>query len=313
MQLRTLTRLSAAGALVLGIAGGVLTALAPAGALEQERIVLTEEGVSPYDYDPIIGNNPGANADASTTIDPTICSGVGCDLIPLTIEEPATADGGEFFVVIRLEWDTAEIPNVPVLGDTAVNDLDLWIQNDPLVEDAGPDEDGFAYKSAGISEPEQVNMYSPVGDWNVMVVNASGVNTGYRLTFEVITDDIPDGIFESLPPAFSGGAPPAPSTPTTIPASAFDVAPPPPVDIAPATPPLADTSFDSGFGETTSLEDQIAAAPSVQEIRPVSVTRPSAPSNLALLLWMVAFPFALLAIAGALLMRKQRTLLPALS
>jgi hypothetical protein len=312
MKLRTLTRLSAAAALVLGVAGGVLTVLAPAGALEQERVTLTEAGEAIFDFDPIIGNNPGANADASSTIDPTVCSGVGCDVIPVTIKEPPTAEDGEFFVTVHLEWDTAEIPNVPVLGDTAVNDLDMWIQNDPLVEDAGPDEDGFAYKSAGAAEPEQVNMFSPVGDWNIMIVNASGVNTGYRLRFEVITDDLPDNIFESLPPIFSGGTAPPVRPATTIPAPTFDVAPPPTVDITPATPPVADSSFDAGFGDAgESLEDQLAA-PEAVRIQPVAATRPSAPSNLALLFWMAAVPLVLVALLGAFVLRRQKGLLPGL-
>jgi len=311
MKLRTLTRLSAAAGVACLAIGGVLTVLAPAGALEQERISLSEAGEYVYDFAPIIGTNPGPTVDASMTVDSTVCSGVGCDVIPVTFKRPPTTDE-DYFVTVVLEWSTTEIENVPVQGDTAVNDLDFYVQNDPIVEDSGPDEDGFAYKSATAGMPERINMFSPEGDFNFFVVNYNGVNTGYRLKFNVITDDLPDSIFESLPPVFSGGAAPAPRPTTTIPAPSFDVAPPPTVDIAPATPPVADSSFDTGFGDGgESLEDQLAA-PEAVTIQPVAASRPSAPSNLALLFWMAAVPLVVVALLGAFVLRRQKALLPGL-
>ena len=308
MQLRTITRISAVLAVLLGVIGGVITVLSPAGALEQERVTLDGPGETIVDYGPIIGDNPGANADASTTIQPELCQATGCDVVPLTIKEPAgIGEDGDYFVQISLEWDTQEVNGVPVLGTFDVDDLDLWVQNDPLVEDAGANQDGFAYYSAGTHQPEQVTMYQPTGDWNLLIVNASGVNTGYRLRFDVIVDDIPSTIYESLPPQFKGGSFTPPTTVAPAPTT-FDAGPPPAVDIRPATPPAPDTAFGSAASsDAPSLEDQLAAPP--VHFKPASVSRPAPPSNLAILLWMIAFPLALLAISGALLLRKQRSLL----
>jgi hypothetical protein len=310
MSLKTITRLSTVLAILFSVIGGVVAFVAPgAGALEQDGVVLDKKGETVVDYLPLIGNNPGANVDASTTIGPETCQAAGCDMIPLEIKEPAGATDGEFFVHITLEWDTQEAHNVPVFGDYTLNDLDLWLQNDPLVEDAGPGEDGFTYYSAGSGAPEEVTMYKPVGKWNIFVVNASGANTGYRLKFDVIVDDIPSNIFESLPPQFRPQAP-APIPTTTIPPTDFSVEPPPTVTIAPATPPVADTSFDTAANEPT-LEDQLAAAPDVQTFKPVAASKPAPPSTLAIFLWMLALPLALIALFGFVLLRRQRGMLAA--
>jgi hypothetical protein len=306
MQLRTITRLAAVFAVLFGVIGGVVTVLSPAGALEKERVVLDKAGETVVDYDPIIGNNPGANADASTTIQPELCQATGCDVVPLTIKQPAgVGENGDYFVQISLEWDTQEINGVPVLGTYDVDDLDLWIQNDPIVEDAGANQDGFTYYSAGTHMPEQVTMYKPSGDWNLLIVNAAGVNTGYRLRFKVIVDDIPGTIFESLPPQFRSGSFTPPTT--AAPPPSFDVAPPPPVNIAPATPPAPDAAFTTPEGSGSSLDDQLAAPP--LKFKPAAVSRPAPPSNLAILMWMIAFPLALLAVTGTLLLRRQRSLI----
>jgi hypothetical protein len=295
-------------AIVLGVGGGVLLALAPAGALEQDRVTVDGPGEKVVDYGPIIGDNPGANVDASTTISPDTCAATGCDVVPLTIKAPpGVGEDGDYFVQITLEWDTQEANNVPVFGTFDIDDLDLWIQNDPVVEDAGANQDGFTYYSAGSHMPEQVTMYKPTGDWNLLIVNASGVNTGYRLRFKMIVDDIPSNLYESLPPQFHGGSFTPPTTTAPAPTT-FDPGPPPTVNIKPATPPAPDTAFTStGPGDHQSLDDQLAA-PSVK-FTPASVSKPAPPSNLAILLWMIAFPFALLAISGAILLRKQRSLL----
>jgi hypothetical protein len=309
MQLRTLTRLSAAVAAVLGVLGGVITVAMPgAGAFEQDRVVLDKGGQSHLDYDPIIGNNALTNVDTSTAINTDTCTAAGCDYIPVTVKRPAgLGPDDEYFVQIVLEWDTQELQNVPYLGTADTNDLDMYIQHDPVIDEAGPDEDGFNYKSAGSHMPEQITMYEPEGSWNIFVNNASGANTGYTLRFNVITDDVPNTIFESLPPQFSGGSFTPPTT--TPPTATLDVPPlQAPVDLRPSVAPAPDQSFDGG-ASTASLDDQLAAATPLAQVRHVSASRPSAPSTLALLLWMIAFPLAVLAGTGALLLRRQRGML----
>ena len=330
MTLRTISRTSGALAALVALLAAVLTIVAPgASGLEQPRVTLTPGGPKfTNEYFPLIGNNPGAQADASTTITTDVCTvATACDVIPLTIPDPQDED--DFFVAITLNWDTAEIPNVPVLGDTAVNDLDLWLVDDPFDEDAGPDEDGFHYKSAGASEPEYIQMYRPIGNFNLLVVNATGVNTGYRLTFEWTTDR-PPSIFESLPPAFSGGgstrpaatptAPAAPALPSASPVTDFeDVDPLPSLPTAPAPvstrPDLSagvtsspDRSFSSGFGDAPSLDQELAGPPT-QTFAPAAVVKPKAPRTVTLLLWLLVLPLALLAIGAAVLNRRRSGML----
>jgi hypothetical protein len=150
-------------------------------------------------------------------------------------------------------------------------------------------------------------MYEPEGKWIFYVVNATGLNTGYSLTCSVITDDIPSTIFESLPPSFSGSG--YLDTPTTTtPPPPVVVEPAPTVDIRPATPPQPDTSFTSVPSNDSALGDQLAAPP-VQRIVRAAATKAAPPSNLALLSWLVAFPLAVLALAGAVLLRRQRSII----
>jgi hypothetical protein len=329
MTLRTISRTSGALAALIALVATVLTFAAPgASGLEQPRVTLVPNQKLVNDYFPLIGNNPGATVDASTTVSTDICSkATACDVIPLTVPDPKDED--DFFVTITLNWDTAEVPNVPVLGDTAVNDLDLWIVDDPFNENAGPDEDGFHYKSAGTDEPEIVQMYRPIGNFNIIVVNATGVNTGYRLTFNWTTDR-PPTIFESLPPAFTGGGtrpapaatPAKPVTPLAAPVApiveddAAPLLPSVPVTAAQAPRPdlsagvtaTPDSSFSSGFGDAPSL-DQELAGPAAQPFVPAAVVKPKAPSNLTLLLWLLFLPLALLAIAAAVLNRRRSSML----
>jgi hypothetical protein len=326
MTLRTISRTSGALAALIALVATVLTFAAPgASGLEQPRVTLVPNQKLVNDYFPLIGNNPGATVDASTTVSTDICSkATACDVIPLTVPDPKDED--DFFVTITLNWDTAEVPNVPVLGDTAVNDLDLWIVDDPFNEEAGPDEDGFHYKSAGTDEPEIVQMYRPIGNFNILVVNATGVNTGYRLTFDWTTDR-PPTIFESLPPAFTGGGSTRPAAaPTPAP---FRPAAEPTVDLpdeAPLLPsvPVAaptarpdltagvtaapDSSFSSGFGDAPSLDQELAGPPA-QTFVPTAVVKPKAPATVTLLLWLLVLPLLLVAIAAAVLNRRRSTML----
>jgi hypothetical protein len=210
------------------------------------------------------------------------------------------------------------VKNVPALGDTAINDLDLWIVDDPFNPKAGPDEDGFHYKSAGTSEPELVQMYRPIGKFNLIVVNASGVNTGYRLTFEWTTDALPT-IFESLPPEFVSPVRPAFTPPTTAPAPAApaavdfggpDATPvvqpsaPAPIDLGAGASSTPDSSFSTGFGDAPSLDKQLKAPP-VVNFRPAAALKGPPPSAASLLLWLLALPLFVLALLAALLNRRR--------
>jgi hypothetical protein len=318
MELRTFSRITGAVGSACLVVALIVTLAAPGSAVEQPRVVAVKDQKVVKDYGPLIGMNQGAMLSPDLTINYESCSvDTSCDVIPLTVPDPG--DDEDFFLTITLEWETEEVKQVPVFGDTAVNDLDLWVTNDPLVPTAGPDGDGFTYHSAGLEEPERVTMFAPVGDFHVFVVNASGINTGYRLTFDYNTDLIPD-VFESLPPAFT----PSASRPQSAATPAAPVLPraPQPAPLsddvpaaapAPVKPNLAieggsrpDTSFSTFT--PTALEDEVAA-PEVQAFVPAALERAAPPSTAALILWMVAIPLLLLAAGAFLLSRRQANLI----
>jgi hypothetical protein len=321
MRLRTFSRIAGALALLLGAAGTGAFLLAPtAGGLEQDRIVLVPNGSQAHEYLFLIGDNAGTQADQSTFINEDVCANSTiCDMVPMTVPDPGNDD--DFFVVIRLTWESSEVPNVPLLGDTAVNDLDLYIQSDPIQKKSGPDEDGINYKSNGAAVGEVIQMYKPIGDWNIFVSNATGVNTGYKLTFEWRTDPIPT-VFESFPPEFAETGTvtrPAPAPVSITPAAPAVIEEPEPLaapvvqpaarpSLELASAPLPDASFSSGFGDAPSLADELQS-PTAALASPAAAVKPAAPSTLALVLWMLALPLALLAAAAWYLNRKRSELL----
>ncbi len=320
MSLRTTTRISAVLGVALLISGIAALFLSPsASALEKDRIVLGEDESVSVTYGPLVGANQGALIDSSTTINTDICTAATfCDVIPLTVKPPRTftLDDADFFVKITLSWDSMTIDNVPTEGDVDVDDYDLWIVNDPFVEDAGPDEDGFAYSSASLANPEEVQMYVPVGDWNILVNNAAGRSPSYTLDVTWSTTPYPTP-FESLPPEYTktGTLTPAkpslatPPRPAPRPSPVFDAPAPATLDLAPSTPPVADASFSDGFDDDGGLSDAIAAPPStVLDFTPVAAdASAAAPSALAMLLWMLALPLLLVALAGWFLQRRHAT------
>lgn len=312
MQLRTLSRLSAALGAALLLAGTVVFTTGPAAALEQDRIVLGEDEKVSVTHGPLVGANQGATVSPSMTMSAELCQTVTyCDAVPLTVSPPRTFDqeDAEFYVLVSLSWDTLVVPDVPLEGDTAVDDLDLWIVNDPFVEDAGPDQDGFAYKSASLAMPEVVQMYAPVGNWYLLVNNAAGRSLDYTLTVEWLTRPIPSP-FESLPPGFTSSSPPMrPSLSTPAPALGqpspiFDL-PAVPVNLRLPTPVVADSSFAEGFADGAGLDDQLAAPPAPLGDVDLAAERARPPSGLAVVLWMIGFPLLLLG-AGAMVLQRRR-------
>ncbi len=315
MSLRTFTRVTAAAGALLLVAGTVLFAARPAQALEKDRIVLGEDEKVTLAYGPLLGANQGAQIDASTTISTEICQlATFCDAIPLTVNPPRsfTEDDAEFYVIVRLTWDTLVVNDVPTQGDSGIDDLDLWIVNDPFDPKAGPDEDGFAYHSATLNVPERVQMYAPVGDWYLLVNNAAGRGLEYTLEVEWATSPLPTP-FESLPPGFTGGLPTSPVKPSLVTpppvapvaSAAFDLPDVPVPNLALPTPAVADAAFSDGFADGEGLSDQLAAPAEAIDISPASVRRPPPPSGLVLALWMVGFPLLLIAAGTAVLQRRR--------
>ena len=301
---------------VLVASGAAATVLAPsASATTQERATLQPDQTFELDYPALVGSGQ-----AQETVDPTIafdsatCESVTwCDTIPLTVAPPVTdLATSDYTIQIMLTWDTAVVA-VPVQGNADSNDLDLAIWDDPVDPTAGPDQNGIRAISATGNVPEQMTLVNAAGNFHIVVVNASGVNRCYHLQIAWKTQLLSTP-FESLPPDYSstgtlappgrlslGGSP----TPGNVPA------PVPSASGATVLPPLpsagADTSFTSvpasGFNSQLGNNTVISASPASakRDLRP--------PSNLALLLWLLALPFGLTAIGGQILLGRSRALL----
>lgn len=306
-SLRTVSRLSGSLAVALALAATALTLLAPsASALAQQRITLSEGEIKEVSFGPIPGNNPAGDLHT-----PEQCNtSAYCDTVPVTVVRPASFDETQdYFVQFQLSWDSPMVPDaLEPSGERALNDLDMYIYNDPIVPTAGEDQDGAISRGASGGEPEIAYLSLPNGNYSVVIVNYVGANTGYTLKLTWVSESIGTP-FESLapgytpPPSTQSGPPPVVTPPST---GTFD-APPlaaPSLEVAPIEP---DTSFDSGFDSSSSI-DVLAAPPNV-EFRPASVSKPRPPSGLALVLWMLVLPLAGVALGGAWLSRRSANLL----
>lgn len=305
--LRTISRTSAALAAVAAASAALLTLVVPpAHALPQQRITLSEGEIKEVSYGPIPGNNP-----ANDLHTPEQCNtSAYCDTIPVTILRPADFDETQdYFVQFQLTWDSQKVPDaLEPSGERAVNDLDMFLYNDPIVPNAGEDQDGVISSGASGGEPEIAYLSIPNGNYSVVVVNFVGANTGYTLKLTWVSEAITTP-FESVapgytpPPPTESGSPPSVERPST---GTFDAAPlaAPSLEVAPIEP---DTSFDSGFDDTGS-SDVLAAPPNV-DFKPASISKPRPPSGVALVLWMLVLPLAGVALGGAWLSRRSANLL----
>lgn len=311
-SLRTAARTAGALAVVTATAAAMLTFVMPsAGAMAQPRMTLTEGEVKEVTFPGIVGSNP-----AGAGQDPTTCnSSTYCDTIPVTfVRPPGFDDSQDYFVQIRLSWDTQKVPNpLAPSGERAANDdLDMFIYNDPIQEDAGPGKNGVVSKSDTGTEPEFAYLVAPEGDYSVVVVNFVGVNTGYTIKLTWVSETITSP-FESLAPGATpkrpiGSSTPMPPRPSALPpsdTSDFEWPPlaAPVLDLASIE---ADQAFDTGF-EPSEFGDTLAAPPQVS-FRPASVVNPDPPSGIALVLWLLVLPLAAIAFGGTHLSRRNANL-----
>ena len=136
-------------------------------------------------------------------------------------------------------------------------------------------------------------------------MNFVGVNTGYTIKLTWVSDAITSP-FESLAPGFK--PPSSPTTPTPRPAQGAGFEPPTlPTPTLDPLPILPDAAFDTGFGPDDF--EETLAAPISFDVKPIKVTPPDPPSNLALALWLLALPLAAVAFGGAYLSRRSAALL----
>jgi hypothetical protein len=317
MNLRTVSRVAGGLAVLVASAAGVATwAGTNAGALQQDPLTATPTAPATQTYGPLAGGGGGTTVDRGTFVDPETCAtSAYCDIIPVHVDSSSLdPDREEWFVNFEVSWET-QVLEVPAYGDLSANDLDIYVFTDPYDDSAGPDEDGDLGGAAGAtgSEPEKIGLRNAGGDFLLAVNNFNGANTGYSVNVSFDVRPYPNP-FESLPPDSSGGL--LPSRPAAGPFRA----PPPPSfagvpDPAFTTPtPAPDLSLggdapDSSFGEdpgTNSFDEALASPDTV----PVSSAAPAtfaAPSGLALVLWLLVLPLALVALGSGLLARRQAT------
>ena len=313
----------------LGVLSLVVAALGgPMGtsaALEQaEGLTVGEDETVAQEYPPLATFNPAPDDPATgSKVEPEDCrTATWCDIIPLEVVTPADlGEEEEFFVRVKLEWETENIPASPATDNEtrAANDLDLYVWDDPEGE-------AEVASASTNQEPEELALFRPTaGRYQIVVANFLGPNTGYRLTATYKNEPlIPP--FESLEPVFE--LPPPPSE-----APAFEPMPevpePEPVEAPPASsgvpvpespvaapdlpapPPLEPVAVDADpdFEEfdDSDFADELAAPPQndVLRERKTRVVAPPEPVSAPMVvLWMAVLPLVLAGGGGLFLARR---------
>jgi hypothetical protein len=313
--LRRLARVGALGALMVAASGPA----APSSALEQSQgLRVAENETVAQEYQPIPMFNPAPD---NPKIKPDDCKTLPwCDTIPLEIVTPANLpDEMEFFVRVKLEWETENIPANPVMPSTrAVNDLDMYVWDEPQG-------DVDVAMAASEQEPEELALFRPTkGRYQIVIVNYLGPNTGYRLTATYKPEPIIPP-FESLEPIFElpplpveapAFEPPAEVTepePEEAPAdlSGLPVETPTVPAVTPAPPDLepvaveADPDFENFDDE--SFTDVLAAPVTndvLQERKTRAIVPPAPASAPMVVLWMAVLPIAVAGGGGFWLARR---------
>jgi hypothetical protein len=299
----------------------------PVSALDQaaNTIRVTENQTVEKDFPPIAAAEPlpGLPAPAPKLATPDSCKqATYCDLIPLEVVVPPTLKpSDEFFVTVALEWKTQSLPATAYTKPQDLNDLDLYVWNDP--QGAEP-----VQQSATAVQPEQLRIFRPSkGKYSIVVFNYVGPNTGYKLRVSYKPEKIVPP-FESLAPDFNPVAtPPAPyeppadlseppaqlpidnsdvaETPTTAPAAPPEAAP------APLTPVVVEPDPDfTNFADDAF--DQQLAAPTTdvlieKQVKAVGPPKPASTSSLVF--WLAVVPLLLAAAGGIWLSKKGSAVL----
>lgn len=317
-SLRTTTRAAATGAVLSALVASVLTFVAPpASAITRDPITISEGEVVRRSFPGVAGNNPAGEAHT-----PDVCAASAyCDVIPLQVVVPPGKDpDDEYFVEIEVVWETSRGPSDPVLfpNGYTTNDMDMYVYTDPATaeeaESRGHSPDGASdpWVSSGATgdTPERALIFKPRGAYSIVIVNYVGVNRGYDMEVTWFNETIPspfEKLAEEFAPPAATPAPvrPTPTTSTTVPATTeIAVGAPstttPTLDVAEDLDP----SLDSEDFDTSDFEDALAA-PDPIDLGPVETATVRPPSGLALFFWLLALPLGIVALGGAVLMRRR--------
>lgn len=311
-----LRRLLAAASVAL-VTAALTGPVTPVAALEQPGVRVEEDQTVEKEYGPIPASAPAPTNKQVNPYKPDTCRTVAyCDVIPLEIvTPPGLAEADEFFVNVELSWTTMSTPGTPATNPTTVNDLDLYVWDDPQGEEE-------VELSATATVPEELSLYRPTkGKYQIVVVNYLGPNTGYKLKVAYKPERIVPP-FESLEPDFQPPVEPVVeagpvtppldlSEPEPLPLpdlSAAPVALPPSPVVAPepvVAPPLEPVPVepDPDFADfaDSEFEEALAAPPQtdvLRERRARAVGPPEPASGVSLVLWLAIVPLALVAGGG---------------
>ena len=320
---------SATTAVLFGLLA--LSPAMPVSALDQaaNTIRVTENQTVEKEFAPLPTMNPlpGAPAPAPKLNTPDTCrQATYCDVIPLEVVLPPTLKkSDEFFVTVSLGWTTQQLPATDYTKAQDINDLDLYVWNDPVAETGEP-----AQAGATAAQPENARLFRPSkGKYSIVVFNYMGPNTGYKLKVEYKPEAIVPP-FESLAPEFNPSVPPPvpfeppvelPEAPPVLPIDTSGTeetppvtAPAPPVEATPP-PSLTTVAIDPDPDFTNFADDAFdeqLAAPTTDvltEKQVKSVGPPKPASTSSLVFWLAIVPLLLLASAGFWLSKKGSAVL----
>ncbi|HEY0398118.1 MAG TPA: hypothetical protein VGF00_07005 [Acidimicrobiia bacterium] len=304
-----------------------LTPAMPVSALDQaaNTIRVTENQTVEKDFPPLASAEPlpGLPSPAPRLNTPDRCrQATYCDTIPLEVVLPPTLKpSDEFFVSVALEWKTQSLPATAYTKPQQLNDLDLYVWEDPQT-------DMPIQQSSTDAQPEQLRLFRPgKSKYSIVVFNYLGANTGYKLRVTYKPEKIVPP-FESLAPDFNPVAtPPVPfvapvddsqppavlpidtsgqaETPTTAPA------PPPEAKPAPLTPVVVNPDPDFTNFADDAFDQQLAAPTSdvLTEKQVKAVGPPKPASTSSLIFWLAIVPLLLAAAGGFWLSRKGSAVL----
>lgn len=246
---------------LLGVLAFLLIGMVAGGnvsARQQEGFTVTPSEPAEEEYPAMGPGCPGcstraAGAGLAATPAAGQCGGsyVWCDAVPVEIVPPTGLDDDRdiFFTLIELHWD-----------DSQGNDLDLRFFDN--AQETG------SYQQLGSSEstknPETIRVANAdLGEYNVVVINYTGANTGYTVKARITTDPFenPNESLSPEPPSRDEPEPEPSESEFTPPEDTSGQAPPSsPSEAPPATlPPVeggvsGDDDFDFGFSD---LDDRI--------------------------------------------------------
>jgi hypothetical protein len=271
----------------------------PAGASAQPGLVVTPAApVAEHDYPGIPLPYPGTVA---VLPDPSDCGGssqflvfiVTCDQIPLKVV-PIKGLGPTDDLLVRID--------VSWVDPSATTDLDIYVfDNQQISKRADPESVTYTQLAEGTSaenNPETARVFNPtLGDYNIVVLNSTGVFPAYHLkvTMQVTKGD---KLFELLEEVIGPAAAASEAPPVDLSAASPVVVPSGLDDSIAAAP---DLQLDQDFGPSTLTQELAAPPPALNTLN----NKPAAPtSGLAIVLWLVIVPLALLGASLAFVVRR---------